>query len=160
MLEKGRNEFEVQGEEETSRECSVWMSSMPLHQTLLMHKPGTLHLGNRQLGWSGSGLAAGNLAEVDHGHISNSSFGKGWHQAVPGLALMALALGSNWHITGDLMGTNLSKTVTNLTDVRKFPCETNFFSGETSELTFLKIYSDAYFILWTKKKLLRSPSKG
>ena len=117
---------------------------MPLHQTLLMHKPGTLQLGNRQLGWSGSGLAAGNLAGVEHGHNSNSSFGKGWHQAVPVLALMALALsswalGCNWHITGDLLGVNLSKTVTNLTDVRKIPCKTNFFSDETSELIFWKI---------------------
>ena len=87
-----------------------------------------------QLGWAGSGLAACNLAGVEHSGNGNSSFGKGWHLVVPGLALMALALGRNRHITGDLLGTNLSKTEAKLTVVRKFPCKANFFSNETSEL--------------------------
>ena len=132
------------------------MSSLPPHQNLLVHVLGTLQLGNGQLGWTGSGLAAGILAGVDHSGNSISSFGKGWLLAVPGFALMALALGSwalgrNWHITSDLLRTEITKTKAKLTCVRIIPCG-NTFLLQANFGTDLLEELQANVLFWSTEK--------
>ena len=96
------------------------------------------------------------MAGVDHSGNSISSFGKGWLLAVPGFALMALALGSwalgrNWHITGDLLSTEITKTKAKLTCVRIIPCG-NTFLLQANFGTVLSEELQANVLFWRTKK--------
>ena len=97
-LEEKVSKFEIESEKFRRESFPRIRQSVkhkdPLHPILQLHTLGTLQLGNRQLGWTCSSLAAGNLAGVNHSGKGNSSFGKRWHLEVPDLALKALALGN------------------------------------------------------------------